>query len=817
MRRRTLTAVVAALVTALVATPASAGADAGAAAVLDPTPVATSASATVPVAADSTSRTTSLPLAGIDRASLPDLSLPVEVEPSDGTLGPQSRLGTLAVLTPASTTAGFDVLGVTWSDQRADVTRVLVRTREAGTWSDWTPVDLDAEQPDAGTPEAATNRPGTEPMVRSGSDGLQVRVETATGAAPAGLAATLVDVGLEQAAREGTTLVPSESGLAPSRLAPSLVTRAQWHADESLRKPILWNSTIKAVVVHHTVNSNTYSQAQAPALVRGIYLYHIKGRGWSDVGYHFLVDRFGTVYEGRAGSIDKIPLGVHSGGFNTDTIGIAMIGDFTSYTPPDAALRSVAQVAAWKLATYGRDPLGTAILTAREGSTHPIRKPGWTGPLPTIMGHRDAGSTACPGQLLYNRLNLVRDYAAQQVQRAQARVATAAGPPGTPLVAEVYGVRSESWTATVRSVCDATVVRTLAGAGRGWAPVSWDQRLGDGTQAPAGVYEVQITHLGVTDSVFVEALPKGGSGGEACGIARWGGADRWATAAAIGRLAQRTSDEVVLVAGTQSSIVDGLVAAPFARWRSAPVLLSEQDALPAATVAEIKRRSPSTVWLVGGKGVLGPKLVKQLRKLGVDEVRRIAGADRYGTAAAVAARMPASSSAVVASGAQANLVDAATVGGAAAAREMPIVLTAPHNLPAVSRDVLTKRGVRDVTIVGGTGAVSDGVADALRSSLGADVRRLAGDDRYGTALATASAFAEKVGTARVTVANGADSSLIDSVTAGALGRLALIVPFTGDARVTAWLDKNAVTTVDVVGGAGVVPPSTVAEFARAMR
>ncbi len=801
-------------------------------------PSATQAAATptVPVAPGAPVSTTTVPLAGgVDSASRAALSLPVEVDPE----GP-GHVGRLAVLTPARATSDFDVVGVTW-EPGVEVERVLVRTRQDGTWSSWTELEIDPEAPEVGTAEAARARPGTTPYVRTCADGLQVRVETASGVAPVGLAATLVDAGVADLADAPVTTVPdaaagtagalegvtgsagdveaaATAGISPSRLRPALVTRAQWRADESIRQPIDWSSTIQAAVVHHTVNANDYSRAQAPALVRAIYEYHVKGRGWSDVGYHFLVDRFGTVYEGRKGSIDKIPLGVHSGGFNTNTIGVAIIGEFTGTAPPDAAMRSVAQVAAWKLATFGRDPLGTTVLTAREGSTHPVRKPGWKGSLPVVMGHRDVASTACPGQKTYDRLDTIRTYAANQVQRVASRGAVTWATPGDPVVAQAYSAKTATWTATVRSACSGGVVRSLTGKGRGWVDVAWDGKRDSGSRASAGIYKVSITRHGLTDSVWVERLPSGGAGKETCGLSRWGGLDRWGTAVALGRAASSTSQEVVVVAGTQASIVDGLVAGPFAASRNAPVLLSARDALPAATRDEIRRRAPSKVWLVGGTGVLGTALSRELRALGVQDVQRLAGDDRYETAAAVARAMPDSSRAVLASGEQAHLVDAAAAGGAAAATDQPVLLTTRKKLPSATRSTIIDRQVTRTTIVGGTAAVAEATAEQVRFVTKGTVVRYAGDDRYATALAVARGFAERVGTSRVVVAAGTDAHLVDSVTAGALGRLVVLVPGTaGHDDVQRWLTSVGTSDLDLAGGPGAITPATARLLIGALR
>ena len=820
--------------------------------------------------------TTQLPLSGVDRASLTDLASaapsvpsPLSVSPLLRVASPQadsgSTTGDPTVLTAPRATAAFDVVGITWDDPAAPVELVQVRTRTDGVWSDWQDVEIDDAAPDPGTAEAAHARPGTEPLVQTGSDGLQVRVDTRDGAAPTGLTATLVDggaadgdldevesatppataeetvdaVGMTASATRAlsaltTTAEPMAAapdaqaapgaGYAAARLAPPIVTRAQWGADESIRKPIDWNTTIQAVVVHHTVNANDYTEAQVPAIVRSIYEYHVKGRGWSDVGYHFLVDRFGNVYEGRKGSIDKIPLGVHTGGFNTNTIGIAVIGRFDQgVAPSEAAVSSVAQVAAWKLGTYGRDPLGTVTMTAGSGSTHAVRKPGWTGPIDVISGHRDLGATACPGTKLYARLGDIRTKAAQLIALIRAVPVTTYAVSGAQGVSgRYYAASGIAWTATVTSVCATTPARTWSGTGSRYTTVTWDLKDGAGRLVAPGVYQMTITRTVsgtvVADSFWVESLPPPGDAGSSCGVSRLAGADRSGTAVELGRVAFPDAKAVVIVSGAQASLVDGLVAAPFARSIGAPVLLGQVDGLPAATAAEVRRRGATQAWLVGGTGVLGDAVEAQLTALGVQTVQRLAGPDRNATAEAVAAQLPASSGAVVASGNDLNLVDAAAAGGVAAATGRPILLTVRGGgLTDKTLAVLQARGVDDVTVVGGSGAVSDDDVDRVAAATGAVVTRLGGADRYQTALLVTQAFAGTVGADRVLMASGADASLVDSLTGGELGQLTVLVPGpSGLLSVDTWLGSVGTTHVDVAGGPGAVSTAAVVDLVGAL-
>ena len=106
------------------------------------------------------------------------------------------------------------------------------------------------------------------------------------------------------------------------------MTRAQWGADEAYRSGPPSYGVVRCAFVHHTVNANTYTRAQAPALVRGIYYYHTQVNGWRDIGYNFLIDRFGTIYEGRYGGVAKAVIGAQVLGFNAMSTGVALIGTF---------------------------------------------------------------------------------------------------------------------------------------------------------------------------------------------------------------------------------------------------------------------------------------------------------------------------------------------------------------------------------------------------------------------------------------------------------------------------------------------------------
>ena len=347
--------------------------------------------------------------------------------------------------------AGFAAIGVTWrhgEDLEEDQIALQVRTRTGDEWSDWQDLEYhDEHGPDAGSAEAAGSRPGTEPTFVGEVDDVQVKASTDGTALPDDLSLALVDPGSatssevekgtdvgtdstydDDYAQQGSMVGSSKGGLslraaqtgkqtgmAKVAAQPTIFSRAQWGADESIRdKGALRYGTISGGFVHHTVNANDYTEAQVPALLRSIYAYHVKSRGWSDIGYNFLVDRFGRIWEGRYGGIDKPVVGAHTLNYNQYSFAMSAIGNFDTAQPNDAMLRAYGQLFAWKLSLSGVNPASTS---QRIGS----------GTFQAINGHRDAGSTACPGKYLYAQLPLIRQYA------AQAAPVTPVTPVATPI------------------------------------------------------------------------------------------------------------------------------------------------------------------------------------------------------------------------------------------------------------------------------------------------------------------------------------------------------------------------------------------------
>jgi flagellar hook assembly protein FlgD len=268
--------------------------------------------------------------------------------------------------------------------------------------------------------------------------------------------------------------------------APPIIPRLSWGADESIRrgKP-LYATAIHFAVVHHTAGSNAYTAAQSAAIVRGIELYHVQGNGWNDIGYNFLVDKYGQVFEGRFGGVERPVVGAHSLGFNRGSVGVAVLGDYGSKAISAAAKRSLEQLLAWRLDLAHIDPLST--ITLRSGG-NPRFPSGVPVLLRAISGHRDTNFTDCPGAVFYNQLpEIAKAVATLGAPKIYAPLAV--GKLGGPVHFNARLSSSLPWTVTVT---DSTGAVAAQGTGTGLS-VDWTW---DATTAPPQRYTWTIATPG---------------------------------------------------------------------------------------------------------------------------------------------------------------------------------------------------------------------------------------------------------------------------------------------------------------------------------
>ena len=371
---------------------------------------------------------------------------------------------TLSAARPAT----FDLVGLHWQGGGD----VLFRTRSvAGRWRAWRPAQPEPlDVPDAGTPEAASAlewRLGN-PYWVGRSTAIQYRVRGDVSRLRAHFVRST-----EKAVPLRTTAIAS---------SPPLTTRATWGANESIRRSgPSYADTLRFAVVHHTAGSNTYTRAQSAAIVRAIQLYHVRGNGWNDLGYNFLVDKFGQVFEGRYGGVERNVVGAHAEGFNSGSVGIALLGTYGNAQPTPAAIDAIASLVAWRLDVGHVDPLARLSWISGGNARFPSGTPV---PLAAVSGHRDTGPTACPGNALYAQLTTIAGKAAELgLPKLYEPVVT--GRPGGPVLFSARLSGALPWTVTVTDAAGG-----VAASGSGVGPVvEW---IWDAANALPGRYTYAI-------------------------------------------------------------------------------------------------------------------------------------------------------------------------------------------------------------------------------------------------------------------------------------------------------------------------------------
>jgi hypothetical protein len=345
------------------------------------------------------------------------------------------------VLAHRESTSEFRMIGVSWAgDAKHDVS---VRTIHNGKWSEWTTLAPSDAGPDPHSREARPGRTVSEPLWVGKGDGYQMRV-------PSGL--TGLRVHLVRESGPQLKIKTTESSAHAAAPMPPINTRAAWGARPP-KDPPEYAPTVQMAFVHHTVNSNTYAPGDVPAILRSIQSYHMDSNGWNDIGYNFLIDRFGGIWEGRGGGMDRPVVGAQVLGFNSGSTGVAMIGDFGAGPAPGVMLDAAGRLLAWKLSLTGVDPQGVNNFQSQDSSSGAKYPAGTVVTLNNISGHQDANYTDCPGQV--------------EGQLPQIR-ATAKGWSGA-FLAYSSGFRGGAYVATGEFTGD-SISEVVTGAGPGGGP-----------------------------------------------------------------------------------------------------------------------------------------------------------------------------------------------------------------------------------------------------------------------------------------------------------------------------------------------------------
>lgn len=371
---------------------------------------------------------------------------------TDGSGKPAKTTGTPRTDAQNSTTLStgkltgkkFSTLGLSWKKESHvdSKTKAMARLHKNGKWGAWKQIPLELDE----SVNAEAKRAGSPAFFAGDSDGVELTVTSPSRTFPQDLKLAMVSPGktppVAQSKRAKRSLVAPRSLSADTR-QPSIGSRADWGADESRADPgYKTQATLKAAVIHHTVTgNNAYSQSEVPKIINGIYIHHIENLGYGDFPYHFIVDRFGGIWEGRKGSVEMKPdsdipgiVGGHAQGFNTNTFGVAALGNFEPNNseggedtgpnpePTPAMKQSLTDLLAWKLGQYGLDAQGkTELTSAGGGGTNPHPR-GTKVNVDVITSHRDVNATACPGQKMYDFLPELRRNTAAAMRGAPAPV-----------------------------------------------------------------------------------------------------------------------------------------------------------------------------------------------------------------------------------------------------------------------------------------------------------------------------------------------------------------------------------------------------------
>jgi hypothetical protein len=303
-------------------------------------------------------------------------------------------------------------LGVQWEGHE-DPPPEIRTSADGSSWSLWRPVQTSEDMSDHTAGIFFST-------LLLGHNARWVEVRHSAGSATEVLDLSVINT--RDGPRRTVTVPRSASAATPQ---PYVISRAEWGADESLRTGSPSFARVRRLVVHHTVTAN--DDPDPAGTIRGIYAYHTLSRGWNDIGYNFLIDSSGRIYEGRFARSygTEIPngeslggmgvIGAHATDFNTGSAGVALLGDFTWASPQPAAVKALIDLLAWKADRFGINPFGS------DSSA------------PNIAGHRDVGQTGCPGGQLYEQLPSIRS-------AVEARIAATTGltapsmPTGTDLV-----------------------------------------------------------------------------------------------------------------------------------------------------------------------------------------------------------------------------------------------------------------------------------------------------------------------------------------------------------------------------------------------
>ena len=372
---------------------------------------------------------------------------------------------------------GFVLVGL--RDPLGPAADIDVRARRyGGSWGPWTRLRAHA----AHAPDGHARPRASDPVWTGRADELQLRA-----ARRPRRPVRIEVVAVSPAAHAIAAARASTAAARGAQLGgqPPVVPRAEWGGDAVVPRARPSYGAVEVTFVHHTENANAYGPDDSAAIVLAIAKYHRDIKGWNDVGYNFLVDRYGRIYEGRAGGIDLPVIGAHAQGYNARSTGIAILGSFTGEPAPAAALDAVARLVGWKLPLHGSPVIGAHELVSAGGAANRYRY-GTRVALQRINGHRDGDSTACPGDQLYAQLPELR--------------ARAAALAGAPIISARVGLAAPSAAAYGQPAAFSGSVTDAQGTPQPGVPVSI-QKLG-----PGGAWTTIVRATTAADGGFTASV-----------------------------------------------------------------------------------------------------------------------------------------------------------------------------------------------------------------------------------------------------------------------------------------------------------------------
>jgi flagellar hook assembly protein FlgD len=462
-------------------------------------------------------------------------------------------------LLPAQSVKPFTLVGLTWIGAVSIGTEFKVRVRESGVWSDYFKLEY-GEYQGVGKDgrESIATRVGSDPLLTGIADGVEVVMLNTSGIAPYKMKVTMINstvtkqdevladnvskdvtfskssvtksavtqnaffetknfqsqqIGVVTAETlnqnqsfEGSVVSPQGALV----LRPRIVSREEWGADETWRDPVpKMGTTLLAGIVHHTASTNSYTPEEAPAQMRNLYAYFTKSLNYADMGYNFLVDKYGTIYEGRSGctygdtTCDSATMpvqGAHTAGLNENTFGVSAIGNYDVLAPenPAAMVESISSLMAWKLAPYGLDPNANAYILSTDTSGSSKYSAGETAVTQVISGHRDVGKTVCPGRYLYPYLTDIRARVTAllvpEIRNLNVTPTLLNAAAITPVSVSAIIPAETTWSVEVKNADSETIVRAASGTQTSSGPMeySWNVKDASGAVVPIGRYEITL-------------------------------------------------------------------------------------------------------------------------------------------------------------------------------------------------------------------------------------------------------------------------------------------------------------------------------------